>query len=140
MNRLVVLCCLAICLLLSGAALAQNGTGKKIEFGPRKGESAPTAQEELIIWAHFISKAIKHYWKVPAGSVPPHRVARVKVAIGANGTLESYGLSRSSLNAAYDESVLKAMALAKAKEQFAPPPNNATFQFSIDFNSKEQPR
>lgn len=108
-----------------------------------------TPEETAIAWAGQVAHFIKTKWRVPAApqatpgaslAQAAPLVARVRLQFDANGTMTGYSLSRSSQDAAYDNAVLNAVATAGPRHIFGPPPTNASFTFSIDFNSQEQPQ
>lgn len=123
--------------------LAFSGTVMAQPPAPADEAAVPaTAEEMQVAWAAQISQHIKQHWKVP-GDVDPAGAAlvtRVRLQFDASGALTSYALSRSSQHAAFDEAALNAVALGTANAKFGPSPTHAAFSFSIDFNSKEQPR
>ncbi|AGW14888.1 TonB C-terminal domain-containing protein [Megalodesulfovibrio gigas] len=109
---------------------------------PAQQWSGATAEELDVAWAAQISQQIKQHWRVPRGVSPvgPVLVTRIRLQFDASGVLASHSLARSSQNAAFDEAAMLAVTLGTANAVFGPPPSNTSFSFSIDFNSKEQPR
>ena len=134
------------CLLLAGAPLwlAWPAMPARAQQPPLPAQqwSAATAEELDVAWAAQISQQIRQHWRVPQGVSPagPVLVTRIRLHFDAGGVLASHSLARSSQDAAFDEAAMLAVTLGTANAVFGPPPSNASFSFSIDFNSKEQPR
>ncbi|GAB7082163.1 TonB C-terminal domain-containing protein [Megalodesulfovibrio paquesii] len=127
-------------------ALAQEAPARlQVPVGNATDAAAPPSspEEAAVVWAGQVSFFIKQEWRVPAAALPEDNrtlVTRVRLQFDANGTLTGHALTRSSNSFAFDDAALKAVALGSSRHPFGPPPTKAPFTFSIDFNSKEQPR
>ncbi|MGE4506084.1 MAG: energy transducer TonB, partial [Desulfovibrionaceae bacterium] len=86
------------------------------------------------IYLDIVAKSVKQNWSYPAYGAQDDLLASVELTIAADGTIQSYRLTRSSGREAYDDSVLRAVA-STAK---VPPPTRDDLRvIVINFNPRE---
>jgi len=118
-----------------GLGGTDGGSGPIGTGGPGPGGGGQLVGIEFLAYRQTVINTVKGHWTNVVAS--PGLVAAVRFAIGSDGTLGAIRLERSSGNAAYDSSVLRAV---QRTQQLPPPPAKYAKEFGefvIEFHSEE---
>ena len=118
-----------------GLGGTEGGSGPIGTGGPGPGGGGQLVGIEFLAYRQTVINTVKGHWTNVVGT--PGLVAAVRFAIGADGSLGGIRLERSSGNAAYDSSVLRAV---QRTQQLPPPPSKYAREFGefvIEFHSEE---
>jgi periplasmic protein TonB len=107
--------------VVSNAPSAGSGYG----VGPGSGSMGTLTDLQYLLYFRAVQQKVKDAWTFPGGS--NDLSADVEFSIGADGTLNGVKIAKSSGDAAFDESVLRAIRRAAP---FPPPPAQYRSQFS----------
>ncbi len=105
----------------SNANTAGNGYG----VGSGSGSMGKLEDLQYLLYFRTVQQRVKDAWTFPGGS--NDLSADAEFSIGADGTLNSVKIAKSSGDSAFDESVLRAIRRAAP---FPPPPDRYRAQFS----------
>ncbi len=118
-----------------GLGGSDGGSGPIGTGGPGPGGGGQLVGIEFLAYRQTVINTVKSHWTNVVASAG--LVAAVRFAIGSDGTLGAIRLERSSGNAAYDSSVLRAV---QRTQQLPPPPAKYVKEFAeflIEFHSEE---
>jgi colicin import membrane protein len=118
-----------------GLGGTDGGSGPIGTGGPGPGGGGQLVGIEFMAYRQTVITTVKGHWTNVVGA--PGLVAAVRFAIASDGTLGGIRLERSSGNAAYDSSVLRAV---QRTQELPPPPAKYANEFSefvIEFHSEE---
>lgn len=118
-----------------GLGGTDGGSGPIGTGGTGPGGGGQLVGIEFLAYRQTVINTVKGHWTNVVGA--PGLVAAVRFAIAADGTLGGIRLDRSSGNAAYDASVLRAV---QRTQQLPPPPSKYAREFAdfvIEFHSEE---
>ena len=118
-----------------GLGGTDGGSGPIGTGGPGPGGGGQLVGIEFLAYRQTVISTVKGHWTnvVARGGL----VAAVRFTIGSDGSLSAIRLERSSGNAAYDSSVLRAV---QRTQQLPPPPAKYAKEFAefvIEFHSEE---
>jgi TonB family protein len=118
-----------------GLGGTDGGSGPIGTGGQGPGGGGQLVGIEFLAYRQTVINTVKGHWTNVVGS--PGLVAAVRFAINGDGTLGGIRLERSSGNAAYDASALRAV---QRTQQLPPPPAKYAREFGefvIEFHSEE---
>jgi TonB family protein len=118
-----------------GLGGTDGGSGPIGTGGPGPGGGGQVVGIEFLAYRQRVIATVKGHWTNVVAT--PGLVAAVRFEIAGDGTLGGIRLERSSGNAAYDSSVLRAV---QRTEQLPPPPAKYAKEFGefvIEFHSEE---
>jgi len=118
-----------------GLGGSDGGSGPIGTGGPGPGGGGQLVGIEFLAYRQTVINTVKGHWTnvIARGGL----VAAVRFTIGSDGSLSAIRLDRSSGNAAYDSSVLRAV---QRTQQLPPPPAKYAKEFAefvIEFHSEE---
>ncbi len=110
-----------------GGPVAANSVsnGRGYGVGPGSGSAGILSDPEFLLYYQKVQERIKDAWSFASGS--KDLTTTVKFAIGPDGNLTGLQIARSSNNASFDQSVLRAIRRASP---FPPPPERYRSQFA----------
>ena len=111
--------------------VASEGAGYGV--GPGKGSEGILKDPEFLLYYNSVQDQIKKAWSFTGGS--NDLTATVEFAIGPDGALHNAKIGTSSSDAAFDDSVIRAIRRAAP---FPPPPDKFRDQFSEGIEAKFQ--
>jgi colicin import membrane protein len=118
-----------------GLGGTDGGSGPIGTGGPGPGGGGQQVGLEFLAYRQTVINTVKSHWTNVIASAG--LVAAVRFTIGSDGSLSAIRLERSSGNAAYDSSVLRAV---QRTQQLPPPPAKYAKEFDefvIEFHSEE---
>jgi colicin import membrane protein len=118
-----------------GLGGTDTGSGPIGTGGPGPGGGGQLVGIEFLAYRQTVIATVKEHWTNVVAT--PGLVAAVRFEIGGDGSLAGIRLERSSGNAAYDASVLRAV---QRTQQLPPPPAKYAKEFNefvIEFHSEE---
>jgi TonB family protein len=102
-----------------------NTEGHGFGVGPGSGSMGEVTDLQYLLYFRTVQQKVKDSWTFPGGS--NDLSADVEFSIGADGTLNGVKIAKSSGDAAFDDSVMRAI---KRAAPFPPPPDRYRLQFS----------
>jgi TonB family protein len=102
-----------------------NSAGKGYGIGPGTGSAGTLEDPAYLLYFRTVQQRVKDAWTFPGGS--NDLSADVEFSIGVDGTLNGVKIAKGSGDAAFDDSVLRALRRAAP---FPPPPDRFRSQFS----------
>jgi len=102
-----------------------NTAGSGFGIGSGSGSMGTLTDPQYLLYFHTVQQQVKDAWTFPGGS--NDLSADVEFSIGADGTLNSVKIAKTSGDSAFDDSVLRAIRRAAP---FPPPPDRYRSQFS----------
>lgn len=105
------------------ASVERPGSGMGV--GPGSGSEGIQRTQEFLLYYRTVQEKIKEAWSFPAGG--PDLTASVLFAIGPDGSVTKVQVTHSSSEAAFDDSVIRAIRRAAP---FPPPPEEYRSEFA----------